>query len=223
MTEQKFSEIEAIKLGWNLTKANLWFFVKFGLIMVVFFIISNILAEAGEIEIKKNIFIGILYYFVGLVLQSVIIVGLIRICLKVISNKKWAFSDILSSADLIFNYIVAEILYTLIIFAGFLLLIVPGVIWAIKFSFYDYFIIDKGLGPIEAFKRSSEITMGVKKELFVFWLYRMGILLLGLLCLLIGLFIIALPVTYIAMASVYYKLESAANKDILQTPTGRYE
>ena len=84
-------------------------------------------------------------------------------------------------------------------------MIIPGIIWAIKFQFYDYLIIDKKLGPIEALKKSAVITKGAKGNLFVFGLLLGGINLLGAICLLIGLFA-AIPTTLVAKAFVYRKL-----------------
>jgi len=57
------------------------------------------------------------------------------------------------------------ILYTLITLVGTILLIIPGIIWGIKFQFFGYFIVDKGLEPIEALKRSAAITKGVRWSL----------------------------------------------------------
>ena len=85
------------------------------------------------------------------------------------------------------------------------MLIIPGIIWGIKFQFFSYFIVDKGLGPIEALKRSSTITKGAKWDLFLFGLLVWLINLLGALCLLVGLFA-TIPTTGVAMAFVYHKL-----------------
>lgn len=87
------------------------------------------------------------------------------------------------------------------------MLIIPGIIWAIKFQYYGYFIVDKGLGPIKALEASSNLTDGVKWDLFLFGLLLTCIDLLGLLCLGIGLFA-AIPTTIIARAFVYRRLES---------------
>ncbi|MEA3324508.1 MAG: hypothetical protein U9Q37_05135 [Euryarchaeota archaeon] len=59
------------------------------------------------------------------------------------------------------------ILYGFIVVGGLILLTIPGIIWAIKFQFFDYLIVDKGLGPIDALEKSSEITRGVKWDLFI--------------------------------------------------------
>ena len=130
--------------------------------------------------------------------------GLIRIPLRLHDNKGVGFTDVFSCFLLFFNYLFGAILYGLIIFGGMISLIIPGIIWAIKFQFYSYFIVDEGLGPIEALKRSSLITKGVKSNLFLFGLLLL-INVLGALCLLVGLFVTIPPVT-IAVFFVYRKL-----------------
>jgi len=129
--------------------------------------------------------------------------------LRFCDNEKGRFADLFSQYPLFPQYIVGSILYGLIVFAGTILLIIPGIIWGIQFCFYDYFIVDKGLGPIEALKRSSAITKGVKWDLFAFFLILSGINLLGALCLLIGLFV-TIPTTMVALAFVYRKLMDQA-------------
>ena len=135
--------------------------------------------------------------------------GLVKVALRFCDQEKGRFSDLLSQRRLFFKYLFALILYGLIVFGGTLLLIVPGIIWGIKFWFFDYFVIDKKMGPIEALKKSYAVTTGVKWNLFVFFLALTGINLLGALCLLIGLFA-TIPTTMVAWAFVYRKLLAQA-------------
>ena len=86
-----------------------------------------------------------------------------------------------------------------------LLLIFPGIIWAVKFSLSRYFVVEKGLGPIEALKASSRTTKGVKWELFGFGIVCTGINLLGLICLVVGVFA-TWPMIMVAHALVYRQL-----------------
>ena len=46
-----------------------------------------------------------------------------------------------------------------------ILLIVPGVIFALMFMFATMIVIDRGLGPIESMKESRRITTGYKWKL----------------------------------------------------------
>ncbi len=206
MTAEKFSISEAIRFGWNTMKSNLGFFIGLLIVVWLLYTISSILADKAT---EANILLGIIFHSADLILTIIISIGLVKISLRFCDNEKGRFSDLFSQYTLFFKYLVGSILYGLIVFAGTILLIIPGIIWGIQFCFYDYFIVDKGLGPIEALKRSSAITRGVKWDLFVFFLILLGINLLGALCLLIGLFA-TIPTTMVAIAFVYRKLLAQA-------------
>jgi len=202
MTTQKFSKGEAIRFGWEIMKSNLWFFIGLliltGLLSTVF---NNIAKEIS----KTNIFLRLIFSIADFILLLVIQLGLVKIALRFCDNEKGRFADLFSQYRLIFKYLIGLILYALIVLGGLILLIIPGVIWAIKFQFFSYFIVDKGLDPIEALKRSSAITKGVKWDLSLFDLLLGLINLLGAICLLIGLFA-TIPTIMVATAFVYRKL-----------------
>lgn len=206
MTTQNFSKKEALQFGWTTMKSNLGFFIGllivYSLLIAVPFFIVEIIAEASA-------FLGVIFQIADIFLTIVISIGLVKIALRFCDNEKGSLSDLFSQYRLSFHYLLASILYALIVFGGLFLLIIPGIIWGIKFWFYDYFIVDKGLGPIEAFKRSSAITKGIKWNLFVFVLLLLVINLLGALFLLIGLFA-TIPTTMVATAFVYRKLLTQA-------------
>ena len=75
--------------------------------------------------------------------------------------------------------------------------------------FYIYFIVEKEVGPIEAIKKSWNLTKGSFWNLFLFGLLSGGIQILGIVALLIGL-VFTTPTVWIARAVVYEKLK--ANK-----------
>ncbi|NOR77557.1 MAG: DUF975 family protein [Methanophagales archaeon] len=206
MTAEKFSISEAIHFGWNTMKSNLGFFIGLLIFVFLFTSLSSIIAAKAT---EANIFLGLIFYIADFSLSIIISIGLVKIALRFCDNEKGRFADIFSQYPLFPQYLVGSILYGLIVFAGTILLIIPGIIWGIQFCFYDYFIVDKGLGPIEALKRSSAITRGVKWDLFGFFLILSGINLLGALCLLIGLFV-TIPTTMVALAFVYRKLMAQA-------------
>lgn len=206
MTAEKFSISEAIHFGWNTMKSNLGFFIGLLIFVFLFTSLSSIIAAKAT---EANIFLGIIFYIADFSLSIIISIGLVKIALRFCDNEKGRFADLFSQYPLFPQYLVGSILYGLIVFAGTILLIIPGIIWGIQFCFYDYFIVDKGLGPIEALKRSSAITRGVKWDLFGFFLVLLGINLLGALCLLIGLFV-TIPTTMVALAFVYRKLMAQA-------------
>jgi len=62
--------------------------------------------------------------------------------------------------------IIASVLYGMAVFAGTVLLIVPGVVIYLMFLFNTCYIVDKNKGVMEAFKSSKSLTDGRKLEIF---------------------------------------------------------
>lgn len=204
MATQKFSMGEAIEFGWNITKNNLGFFIVLLIIAGLILIIPGTFSQLTRHNAPG---LSIILSISSFVLQLIIGMGLIRIALRFYDNEKAEFSDLFCCLHLFFKYLLGSILYGLIVSAGMILLIIPGIIWAIKFYFFGYLIVDKGLGPIEALKRSSAITDGVKWDLLLFGLLIFGINLIGAIPFFLGWFV-TIPIAMVATAFVYRKLLS---------------
>ena len=111
----------------------------------------------------------------------------------------------------------ASILYFLAIVAGLVLLIIPGIIAAIAFGFFQYVVVDKGVGPIESLKQSRTITRGARMKILLFALTSFGVTVLGFLFFIVGL-LVAIPVTTLAGAWVYRQLERQTNAQVVSSP-----
>ncbi|MFH1856572.1 MAG: hypothetical protein ABH836_05015 [Candidatus Omnitrophota bacterium] len=213
MAIKTFSINEALLFGWNVMKKNIGFFI--GILVVVFIasaapdVINNFIK--GKAPVAISIIIAVIFW----VLQLILGMGLIKIALKFCGNEKPDFAVLFSGIPLFFKYLAGVILYVLIVLGGLILLIVPGVIWSIKFQYFPYLIIDKNMGPIEALKKSASITHGAKWDLLGFNVVLAVVNVLGILCLLIGAFA-AVPTVMIAYAFVYRKL--LAQTEAVSTP-----
>lgn len=197
-----FAPSEAVKVGWDTMKKNFWFFVG---LLIVSWIIQVIPSGIANIFKTRMFALYFILIIAAWVIQAIVKMGLIKITLDVLDKGKGELGDIFSQTDKLVNFILGSILYVLIVLGGLILLIVPGIIWAIKYQYFSYLIIDKNMKPMEAIKKSGEITMGNKGNLFVLGLLLCLINLAGLLCLLIGLFA-TIPLTMVATAYVYRKL-----------------
>lgn len=65
-----------------------------------------------------------------------------------------------SSTPFFWRYVILSILVTLAVFAGFLLLIIPGIIFSVWFAFSYYILIAEGTGGIDAMKQSKRMVSG---------------------------------------------------------------
>jgi len=221
MTELKFSMNGAIKFGWNTMKSHFWFFMAVIIISILLNMIPDVMA--GMFQESAPI-LAVIINIASLVIGIIIQMGLFKIALKLCDDEKVVISDLFSCTSLFLKYILGAIIYGLIVFAGMIILVVPGIIWAIKFQYFSYFIIDKKLGPIKALKESSRITAGKKWDLFTFCIVLAVINLIGSLCFLIGLFV-TIPMTMVAYAFVYRTLQDplyASTNEYGQIPNSRW-
>ena len=198
MEERAFLKGEALRYGWEATKSKPVFFI---LLMVVVSILQYI-----PTYFKEHIGAGELVVSVlALVMQTIVGIGVIGVALKIYDTREAEIGDLFSYTSYFVNYLMGTLLYFLVVFLGSLLFIIPGIVLGLKFSFYGYLIVDKDLNPIEAFKESSRLTMGVKWDLFLMWGVIWLLNMAGALFMLVGLLVTA-PVSLMAMTYIYRKL-----------------
>jgi uncharacterized membrane protein len=193
---------DALGFGWDTMKANIGFFIG---VLLVAFVIEMIPEGVVQATREDAPLASFLASIISSIVQMAITMGIINISLKYCDGEKAEFGDLFNCFPLLLKYVIASILYMLIIIGGLLLLIVPGIIWSIKFFFCGYFVVDRGMGPIEALKQSAAITKGAKWDLFLFGLLTAAINIAGALCCLVGLFA-TVPTTFVAYAYVYRTL-----------------
>lgn len=201
--EKRFYRGEAIRFGWEVLKKNLLFFV---LVLLLTWAVEA-LFSSPNMAAGRSLFVAPLFSLISFVIGIIVGMAYIRISLRFAGGEKADFSDLWAGYPLFFKYLVGAILYALIVLAGLILLIIPGIIWAIKYQFYGYFVIDQEMPPVAALRKSGQITKGSKWNLFVLGLAFIGIMLLGALACGVGLFA-AIPTVMVAHAWVYRKLAS---------------
>ena len=207
MGSGKISMGEAIRFGWDTMKNNIGFFIG---LLIVAFLIENIPGIISQFVAGDFPLVAGLLSLAGALLGLVVQMGLMKVSIKFCDGVKGQLDDLLSSFNLILNFIAGAFLYGLIVLGGTILFIVPGIIWGIKFSLFPYFIVDRELGPIEAIKASGNATDGAKWDLFLFGGLLGLINIAGALVFLVGLFA-TIPVSMVAYAYVYRSLAGSAS------------
>jgi len=206
--DSKFSGKEALSFGWNTFKANFGFLFSLFLgIAVIYLGLAALQGYADDQDMSWSILVS----FADWILRLLISIGLIQIPLMILDGKKPEYGHLFSGYRYLINYFVGSLVYMLIVICGLILLVVPGVIWAMRFQFFGYYIVDKNMKPIEALKASWAATAGQVLPLFTFSLLLALINIAGALALMIGLTITA-PISLLAMAFVYRKLAAQATQ-----------
>lgn len=198
----KFTVKEAILFGWYTYKKNWKFFlILFLMVWGAYTILSWVVAAASE----QFALIGLPVRIGASALETIIWIGLVKIAIDFAAHKNPDYKDIYTHYKLFWKYLGGVILYSLIVLGGFILLVIPGIYWAVKYHFVLYLVVDRGMGPVEALKKSGKITEGVKMKLLMLGIILTVFNMVGALFFGIGL-LITIPISLVAVAHVYKKL-----------------
>lgn len=211
----RFSTKEAIGFGWTNLKAHWKFLLVIGLISILGSVVPNVMPQ---VLANQSVLIRLLLTIAAWIFSVILSMGVINIMLMFVDGKMPQLTDLFTSAHLFIKFILAQILMLVVLFIGYMLFIIPGIIFSVRLQFVTYAIVDKKLGPIGALKYSWAVTKGQFWRLSVFNLVNGLVMILGILALGIGI-IVAIPVTSLATAFVYRKLSvNSAGPDSAPLP-----
>ena len=104
------------------------------------------------------------------------------------------------------NIILANLLVFAIVGIGFVLFVVPGIIFACRLAFVPYLVMDKGLDPVAAIEKSWFMTRGHGWRIFGMYLLSILLFICGFALLFVGA-IFALMWSGTAFASLYHAVD----------------
>jgi uncharacterized membrane protein len=224
MNTKTFSKREAIRFGWTTVNANFLFFLKVLTIIIGLSAGLSLLSAALTPSFDKAEAVSAVAMVAFIVFQAAAIVvgilfelGTVRISLDFADARRAQMRDLFMQYRLLWRYFLASLLYNLIVVGGLILFIVPGVMWAIKFQFYSFAIVDESAGVLDSFRRSAALTQGVKWNLLLFWLVIALVVIAGALALVVGL-LWAIPVVMVARAFVFRALVKQTPAATAQVP-----
>jgi len=130
--------------------------------------------------------------------------GYVSLTLDAVRGKQVYYKTLLSQVSFkkAVKLILSQMLVSLIVGFGLILLVIPGICFALKYSMVPYLIIDKDLSIGDALKESSEVTKGARSKIFLMYIASGLLFLLGIIVLGIGA-IPAFIVVSLAQAYVY--------------------
>ncbi|MDB4501367.1 hypothetical protein N9081_00480 [Akkermansiaceae bacterium] len=129
---------------------------------------------------------------------------------RLLNGEKPEITALFSQGNKVVSAIGANILYFLMVILGFLFPIIPGIILAIRFSFFQQAIVGKRSGPIESLKYSWNLTRGNGLSLFGLGILSFFVLLAGGLALLFGL-LWAIPTWWLSILTAFRFLHCGEN------------
>lgn len=189
--------------GWTIAKKNFWPLLS---VILISFAIGMIFDGKDKIVFEIIAVLGTIFIAQPIEFMSN------WITLKAVRKKKYKIREVF----LVFkrkNYleiVLGGFLSMVFTVIGFILLIIPGIIVAIRLSFVPYLLFDKEMKAMEAIRKSWELTKGYSWKIF-------GIVLLAILIFLVGLILLILPAFFAlvwiaATFAVFYSTRISTKK-----------
>ncbi|OAV71295.1 hypothetical protein Barb4_00748 [Bacteroidales bacterium Barb4] len=199
-----FAIPEVFSTSWIRTKEQIWILAGLFIGFVTLSFSLSILLEPLISNVVSTIIVALVTVFLHMLLA----LGYYKNIFQALDETEPQFSAYGKQAKKVFTYIVVTIISGVILIVGLTLFIVPGVYMGLRLQFYIAFIVEEDAGIVESLKRSWNLTKGHTMNLFVLWLAMFGILILGTLLLLVGLFA-AIPLVCMMQCYSYRKLMEA--------------
>lgn len=196
-----FSIEESLRFGWAKTREHSGLLFQVLLALFALQVVSAMVRSTLE-----GTLLGALAALALAGLGIFISTGLAVIALKLARGEHAEFRDIIPPSELVLGVFLASLLAGILVLAGLILLIIPGIYFMLRFAVVKFAVID-GASVTESFDRSTELTRGVKWPLLGFLLIIILINIIGALLFMVGL-LVTVPVSMIAYAHVYLKLKS---------------
>jgi len=212
---------ESLRIGWQMTLKNFSFFIPFLIIQCIVFHIPEIITSLATEQFKipglslevfpidKASAYTWIMFVLKLIVMAFVATSFISTALSLLDNKKVSlqkvFTDRISVKNILF-FVIACLIYKLLVVLGLFILVIPGIIIGVMFSLWPFFMVDKGYGPIKSLIESLKTVQGINVwDVFLFIVLCSAINVGGLLALGIGLFV-TIPLTLIAFTQVYRQL-----------------
>jgi uncharacterized membrane protein len=205
MDEERLDVGGAISYGWRMMVDNILFFV---LLFLIFLVVTGIFYGIGGAFIKYPVLTTIMYV-IGFLVTVYIHMAIVNISLKIYNEEKADFRDIFTASRFFWRFLLADILYNLMVTIGLVLCIIPGIYFGIKYHFFGYIIIEQDMGVLDSLKKSWQITNGAWWDLFLLAILLWLIALAGVILCGVGV-LFAWPIIFMAVVYAYKRIVDTA-------------
>jgi len=192
----RFTISEAVTYSWNACLRNGGPFLLVSLVVFAGNTAVVLLAAANSAAGFQ-----LAFELLGALVDLLLILGLIRASLEVVDGTTPRLGTVFRP-DGYGPYLVASIFFLVGVYVGFILLVVPGVVFAVIFQFYGYVVAEHpDITATGALRQSAAITRGARLRLAGLAGVLVCLNLAGALCV-VGL-IFTYAITALALAYVY--------------------
>ena len=209
--EPKFMISEVFGTSWKHTKSQIWVLVG---LFIGFSILSMIVTLFG-MPAQGSIVGRVIVQIVSLLISCIFMLGYVKNIFQALDGEEPQFSAYGQQSRKIITYLIANILFSIAVCIGMVLLIIPGIYLYLRLQFFTAFIVEEDCGIIESLQKSWNMTQGQTLPLFLLLLTMIGTAIVGCILFFVG-FFVAVPLIYMMQCYTFRKLNTISTKEEVQ-------
>ncbi len=166
---------------------------------------------------------AVIFFIIMIVMSLMSLIfqmGYINLTLDAARGKQVYYKTLLNQVSFkkAFKLLIAQLCVGFLVMCGLILFIVPGIIFALKYVFVPYVMVDQDVPSIKsALKGSSQITKGVRGKLFGFSIVSILVWFAGLIAFGVGT-VVSTIVLALATAYIYKELADGDSSPAIEVP-----
>lgn len=197
---------DVLRTSWKNVKSQIW--ILAGLVIGMCLISFTISLFTAPLSTSVG---GMLVStLISYIISSVFALGYIKNMFQTMDGDEPQFSAYMQSPAKLLSYMIAGLIWGVIVCIGLIIFIIPGIYLYVRLQFFGQFIVDENAGAVDSLRKSWNLTRGHAMPLSGLFLAQILILLVGIILFLIGMFV-AYPLVVMSQCYVYRLL----NKPVL--------
>ena len=209
--EPKFMLSEVFGTSWKHTKSQIWVLVG---LFIGFSILSMIVTLFG-MPAQGSIVGRVIVQIVSLLISCIFMLGYVKNIFQALDGEEPQFSAYGQQSRKIITYLIANILFSIAVCIGMVLLIIPGIYLYLRLQFFTAFIVEEDCGIIESLQKSWNMTQGQTLPLFLLLLTMIGTAIVGCILFFVR-FFVAVPLIYMMQCYTFRKLNTISTEEEIQ-------
>jgi len=204
---------DSYSFGWNQMKKYFLYLFLITIIIVVAQSLTGLTNAAKDTSAFGQLMIAAYW----LLVLSVINYGSTYMYLKAVRDEPFEVVQMFDGFKTNFwNIVLANLLSTILIAIGFVMLIVPGIVIACRLAFVPYLVMDQKMDAVKALEKSWQMTRGHGWTIFLMGLLAIPIAIGGLILLGVGILFSIMWIST-SFASIYHTIEQLQENQNIET------
>ncbi|WP_302459341.1 hypothetical protein [Parabacteroides johnsonii] len=209
--EPKFMISEVFGTSWKHTKSQIWVLVG----LFIGFSILSMIVTLFSMPAQGSIVGRVIVQIVSLLISCIFMLGYVKNIFQALDGEEPQFSAYGQQSRKIITYLIANILFSIAVCIGTVLLIIPGIYLYLRLQFFTAFIVEEDCGIIESLQKSWNMTQGQTLPLFLLLLTMIGTAIVGCILFFVG-FFVAVPLIYMMQCYTFRKLNTISTEEEVQ-------